>query len=191
MGARPLRRAIQRYIEDKLADAMLERQFGPGTIVMVDARRRRQPADGQRRTTPAARRRGRADHRRHAGRARRRAAAAARRPPRPRSPKCRARPRKLPRRQTVHVCGQCGHGALVAPPPNAGQAPVRDRVHRWCMLWFRSEGSPQNRRPSARPSHVARLKGRLGGACVGAGSSCPSRAPRAATGRPGRPAAAR
>ena len=29
LGARPLRRAIQRYIEDKLADAMLERQFEP------------------------------------------------------------------------------------------------------------------------------------------------------------------
>jgi ATP-dependent Clp protease ATP-binding subunit ClpC len=35
-GARPLRRAIQRYVEDKLADVMLERQFGPGTIVLVD-----------------------------------------------------------------------------------------------------------------------------------------------------------
>ena len=37
LGARPLRRAIQRYIEDKLADAMLERQFEQGTIVLVDA----------------------------------------------------------------------------------------------------------------------------------------------------------
>ena len=36
LGARPLRRAIQRYIEDKLADTMLANQFGPGTIVMVD-----------------------------------------------------------------------------------------------------------------------------------------------------------
>ena len=36
LGARPLRRAIQRYIEDKLADAMLERQFAPGTVVIVD-----------------------------------------------------------------------------------------------------------------------------------------------------------
>jgi ATP-dependent Clp protease ATP-binding subunit ClpC len=35
-GARPLRRAIQRYIEDKLADAMLANQFRPGAIVMVD-----------------------------------------------------------------------------------------------------------------------------------------------------------
>jgi ATP-dependent Clp protease ATP-binding subunit ClpC len=37
LGARPLRRAIQRYIEDKLSDAMLERQFPEGTVVMVDA----------------------------------------------------------------------------------------------------------------------------------------------------------
>jgi len=37
LGARPLRRAIQRYIEDKLADAMLERQFPEGTVVIVDA----------------------------------------------------------------------------------------------------------------------------------------------------------
>ena len=35
-GARPLRRAIQRYIEDKLADAMLASQLGPGTVVLVD-----------------------------------------------------------------------------------------------------------------------------------------------------------
>jgi ATP-dependent Clp protease ATP-binding subunit ClpC len=37
LGARPLRRAIQRYIEDKLSDAMLERQFSNGTVVKVDA----------------------------------------------------------------------------------------------------------------------------------------------------------
>jgi len=37
LGARPLRRAIQRYIEDKLADAMLERQFPEGTVVLIDA----------------------------------------------------------------------------------------------------------------------------------------------------------
>jgi ATP-dependent Clp protease ATP-binding subunit ClpC len=36
LGARPLRRAIQRYIEDKLSDAMLERAFPEGTIVLVD-----------------------------------------------------------------------------------------------------------------------------------------------------------
>ncbi|HQJ26309.1 MAG TPA: hypothetical protein PKZ80_03640, partial [Thermoleophilia bacterium] len=37
LGARPLRRAIQRYIEDKLSDAMLERSFPEGTVVVVDA----------------------------------------------------------------------------------------------------------------------------------------------------------
>ncbi len=36
LGARPLRRAIQRYIEDKLSDAMLERAFPDGTVVLVD-----------------------------------------------------------------------------------------------------------------------------------------------------------
>ena len=36
LGARPLRRAIQRYIEDKLSDAMLERQLPAGTVVLVD-----------------------------------------------------------------------------------------------------------------------------------------------------------
>ncbi len=38
LGARPLRRAIQRYIEDKLAAAMLERQFPEGTVVVVDGK---------------------------------------------------------------------------------------------------------------------------------------------------------
>jgi ATP-dependent Clp protease ATP-binding subunit ClpC len=38
LGARPLRRAIQRYIEDKLADAMLSHQFPAGTVVHVDCR---------------------------------------------------------------------------------------------------------------------------------------------------------
>ena len=36
-GARPLRRAIQRGIEDTLADRMLEGAFGPGDTVIVDA----------------------------------------------------------------------------------------------------------------------------------------------------------
>jgi len=36
LGARPLRRAIQRYIEDKLSDAMLESAFPAGTVVLVD-----------------------------------------------------------------------------------------------------------------------------------------------------------
>jgi ATP-dependent Clp protease ATP-binding subunit ClpC len=36
MGARPLRRAIQRYIEDPLADFVLRSELMPGGIVMVD-----------------------------------------------------------------------------------------------------------------------------------------------------------
>jgi ATP-dependent Clp protease ATP-binding subunit ClpC len=36
MGARPLRRAIQRYIEDPLADFVLRSQVPPGSTVMVE-----------------------------------------------------------------------------------------------------------------------------------------------------------
>ena len=36
MGARPLRRAIQRYIEDPLADFVLRSELTPGGTVMVD-----------------------------------------------------------------------------------------------------------------------------------------------------------
>jgi len=36
MGARPLRRAIQRYIEDPLADFVLRSQLPPGATVVVD-----------------------------------------------------------------------------------------------------------------------------------------------------------
>jgi ATP-dependent Clp protease ATP-binding subunit ClpC len=36
MGARPLRRAIQRYIEDPLADFVLGRELGPGSTILVD-----------------------------------------------------------------------------------------------------------------------------------------------------------
>ena len=36
MGARPLRRAIQRYIEDPLADFVLRSQVASGSTVMVD-----------------------------------------------------------------------------------------------------------------------------------------------------------
>jgi ATP-dependent Clp protease ATP-binding subunit ClpC len=36
MGARPLRRAIQRYIEDPLADFVLGRSLTPGSIIRVD-----------------------------------------------------------------------------------------------------------------------------------------------------------
>jgi ATP-dependent Clp protease ATP-binding subunit ClpC len=37
MGARPLRRAIQRYIEDPLADFVLRSQVPSGSTVKVDA----------------------------------------------------------------------------------------------------------------------------------------------------------
>src|SRR5205823_9944105 len=36
MGARPLRRAIQRYIEDPLADFVLREQVVPGATVVID-----------------------------------------------------------------------------------------------------------------------------------------------------------
>jgi ATP-dependent Clp protease ATP-binding subunit ClpC len=35
MGARPLRRAIQRYIEDPLADYVLGREIEPGSTILV------------------------------------------------------------------------------------------------------------------------------------------------------------
>ncbi len=44
MGARPLRRAIQRYIEDPLADFVLGRQLEPGSTILV-ARRNDEEAD--------------------------------------------------------------------------------------------------------------------------------------------------
>src|SRR4029434_1103375 len=42
MGARPLRRAIQRYIEDPLADFVLRAELTPGATVMVE-----RAADGE------------------------------------------------------------------------------------------------------------------------------------------------
>src|SRR5437763_17078080 len=36
MGARPLRRAIQRFIEDPLADFVLGRELEPGSPILVD-----------------------------------------------------------------------------------------------------------------------------------------------------------
>ncbi|HZG36003.1 MAG TPA: ATP-dependent Clp protease ATP-binding subunit [Gaiellaceae bacterium] len=38
MGARPLRRAIQRFIEDPLADFVLGRELSPGATILVDRR---------------------------------------------------------------------------------------------------------------------------------------------------------
>ncbi len=45
MGARPLRRAIQRFIEDPLADYVLGRELNPGATIMVD--RRENPVDDE------------------------------------------------------------------------------------------------------------------------------------------------
>jgi ATP-dependent Clp protease ATP-binding subunit ClpC len=39
MGARPLRRAIQRYIEDPLADFVLGQEITPGSTILVDKKR--------------------------------------------------------------------------------------------------------------------------------------------------------
>jgi ATP-dependent Clp protease ATP-binding subunit ClpC len=36
MGARPLRRAIQRFIEDPLADFVLGRNLNPGATILID-----------------------------------------------------------------------------------------------------------------------------------------------------------
>ena len=35
-GARPLRRALQRYVENPLSKAILSNEFAPGTHVIVD-----------------------------------------------------------------------------------------------------------------------------------------------------------
>ena len=43
MGARPLRRAIQRYIEDPLADFVLGRELEPGSTILVG----RKASDGE------------------------------------------------------------------------------------------------------------------------------------------------
>jgi ATP-dependent Clp protease ATP-binding subunit ClpC len=45
MGARPLRRAIQRYIEDPLADFVLGRSLEPGSTILV-ARKAAEEGDG-------------------------------------------------------------------------------------------------------------------------------------------------
>src|SRR5439155_1320573 len=39
MGARPLRRAIQKFIEDPLADFVLGRELKPGATILVDKKR--------------------------------------------------------------------------------------------------------------------------------------------------------
>ena len=47
MGARPLRRAIQRYIEDPLADFVLRSQVPEGSTVLVDATGEQDGGDGE------------------------------------------------------------------------------------------------------------------------------------------------
>jgi ATP-dependent Clp protease ATP-binding subunit ClpC len=46
MGARPLRRAIQRYIEDPLADYVLGRQLEPGSTILVSRKAGVEGGDG-------------------------------------------------------------------------------------------------------------------------------------------------
>ncbi len=46
MGARPLRRAIQRYIEDPLADYVLGRQLEPGSTILVGRKAGAEGSDG-------------------------------------------------------------------------------------------------------------------------------------------------
>ncbi|MFL5895630.1 MAG: AAA family ATPase, partial [Thermoleophilaceae bacterium] len=48
MGARPLRRAIQRYIEDPLSDAVLKSEMAPGSTIEVDKIEIGGPNDGER-----------------------------------------------------------------------------------------------------------------------------------------------
>ena len=100
MGARPLRRAIQRYIEDPLADFVLRSELAPGATVMVErgdddnAEARGEALDRQGRARAGrgrrARRRGR-EPRRQAGRARRARGRAARGRLAPKSTTCTAR----------------------------------------------------------------------------------------------------
>ena len=63
MGARPLRRAIQRYIEDPLADEVLKTPMTPGSTVLVERDEEARAEGGRRR-----RRRGAEDHDPRAGR---------------------------------------------------------------------------------------------------------------------------
>src|SRR5204863_504111 len=47
MGARPLRRAIQSYIEDPLADFVLGRQLEPGSTILIGRKAADQVAEGE------------------------------------------------------------------------------------------------------------------------------------------------
>jgi ATP-dependent Clp protease ATP-binding subunit ClpC len=45
MGARPLRRSIQRLIEDPLADFILGRELSPGSTILIDRRENPEPEE--------------------------------------------------------------------------------------------------------------------------------------------------
>ena len=45
MGARPLRRAIQRHIEDPLADFVLMSELEPGSTILVDRKEGEEEVD--------------------------------------------------------------------------------------------------------------------------------------------------
>ena len=60
LGARPLRRTIQRLVEDPLAEKLLYKEFRAGETIIVDARRRRDRLRGDRRHDAARRAAGRA-----------------------------------------------------------------------------------------------------------------------------------
>ncbi|HEU4798261.1 MAG TPA: AAA family ATPase, partial [bacterium] len=52
-GARPLRRAIQRLVEDQLSDELLRGSFSSGDTVLVDARENRLVFERKRKAEPA------------------------------------------------------------------------------------------------------------------------------------------
>jgi ATP-dependent Clp protease ATP-binding subunit ClpC len=47
MGARPLRRSIQRLIEDPLADFVLGRELGEGSTILIDRRQELSGVEGE------------------------------------------------------------------------------------------------------------------------------------------------
>ena len=75
MGARPLRRAIQRYIEDPLADFVLGRSLTPGSVIRVGRKEDEdeisievvegEPAEREKVTVPASETNGSGEHDEH------------------------------------------------------------------------------------------------------------------------------
>ena len=189
MGARPLRRAIQRYIEDPLADFVLRSQVPSGSTVLVEPgddghRRRRRQAVGDRARAQADPGRGR--RRRRLGRGRR-----ARRPPSPtptrptdaselRSPERRSGAAELTRRRgarsATNLCqfragGRCRRGQAVgstacpARPPSTSAPPCGHETARWagrcpgCGEW-NTLVEQVRRRAGARRAGAAGRRGR-------------------------------